>query len=221
LIIVEGAYSMDGDICPLADIVAIKEAVGAYLLVDEAHSFGVYGATGRGIDEHFGIPPDSVDIWMGSLSKAIPSCGGFIAGTRELIIYLQHGAAPFFFSAATCPAAVAAAHASLHVLAQERERLRTLWRNALYLHDGLVDLGYRTGGTAGPIVPVIIGSDKDAYHVARMLYDRGIVTSAVVYPAVREGSARLRLCATAAQTRPMLDEVLQRFAEIRGRGVAA
>ncbi|MGH7455708.1 MAG: aminotransferase class I/II-fold pyridoxal phosphate-dependent enzyme, partial [bacterium] len=106
LIVVEGVYSMDGDICPLADIVELKKQHNAFLMVDEAHSFGVLGATGKGVAEHFGLDSTDVDIWMGSLSKAIPSNGGYVAGGQELIIYLQHGAAPFMFSAALCPATI-------------------------------------------------------------------------------------------------------------------
>ena len=103
LIVIEGIYSMDGDICPLPDIVASKKKYNAYLMVDEAHSFGVLGTSGKGVDEYFGVKTDEIDIWMGTLSKAIPSNGGYIAGAKDMIIYLQHASAPFIFSAALCP----------------------------------------------------------------------------------------------------------------------
>ena len=117
---------MDGDICPLPAYIEIKRRHGALLMVDDAHSFGVLGRRGRGVHEHFGLDARSVDVWTGSLSKAIPSNGGFVAGSRKLVTYLQHEASTFIFSAALCPAAVAAARAALQVLADEPGRLTRL-----------------------------------------------------------------------------------------------
>ncbi len=215
LIIVEGLYSMDGDSCPLAEITVIKKQHGALLMVDEAHSLGVLGSTGRGIDEELGISSTDVDIWMGSLSKAIPSNGGFIAGSRELIYYLQHGSAPFMFSAALIPAAAATALESIHVIRREPERRVRLHRNAERLREGLRTLGFDIGSSQSPIIPVMLGSDEQAYRTARALYDRGILTTAIVNPAVRAGEARLRLCATAAMDEQCLDKILTSFAKIR------
>jgi glycine C-acetyltransferase len=214
LVIVEGIYSMDGDVCPLPAVVELKRRHGVHLMVDEAHSFGVLGAAGRGVDEHFGIAASGVDIWMGSLSKAIPSTGGFLAGGRELMIYLQHGAAPFMFSAALCPAATAAAREALRVLAAEPERLTRLRRNADRLRCGLADLGYDTGRSETPIIPVIQGDNVAAFRLARSLLDLGIMASAVIPPAVPRSEARLRLCATAAQTPADLDQALDAFARL-------
>ena len=211
LIIVEGVYSMDGDLCPLAEIVKVKKQFGAYLMVDEAHSFAALGETGRGISEQAGISPSDIDIYMGSLSKAIPSNGGFLAGSNELIIYLQHGAAPFMFSAALTPAAVASARESLRVLQNEPERLQKLRDNADYLRSRLTAIGYDIGSSDSHVIPVIAGSDKAAYQLARDLFAEGILVCAVVFPAVARGKARLRLCATAAQTRPFLDQVMHAF----------
>ncbi len=212
LIVVEGVYSMDGDICPLPEIVELKKAYGAMLLVDEAHSFGVLGASGRGVHEHFGIPADAVDLWMGSLSKAIPANGGFLAASRAMIVYLQHEAAPFMFSAALCPAAAAAARAALKVIDAEPWRQEVLRRNANILRQGLRDLGYDTGNSATPIVPVVLNDDVAAYRLARRLYDEGILASAIVSPAVPLGTARLRLCAMATHTEHDLTEALRAFA---------
>lgn len=198
LIAVEGIYSMDGDLCPLPEIVVLKEKYGAALMVDEAHSLGVLGATGRGAHEHFRIDSRRVDIWMGALSKAIPSNGGYIAGSQELIYYLQHGSAPFMFSAAPTPSSVAAAGAALQVIGSEPERLARLWKNAEYLREHLRKIGYDTGQSQSPVIPILLGADATAYRHARGLYDAGILATAVVYPAVESGSARLRLCATAA-----------------------
>lgn len=211
LVIVEGVYSMDGDMAPLAAILETARAHGAYTMVDEAHSFGAVGATGRGIDEHCGISPGEVDLWLGSLSKAIPSCGGFIAGRRELIVYLQHGAAPFMFSAALPPAAAGAARTALQVLAQEPWRVARAHENAGYLRDGLREMGLDPGRSETCIVPIMLGSNEAALRATRKLLDLGVMASAVIPPAVPRGRARLRLCATAAQTRHDLDEALDAF----------
>jgi len=213
LIVVEGIYSMDGDICPLPEIVELKKRYGVYLMVDEAHSFGVLGTTGKGVDEHFGIDTDDVDIWMGTLSKAIPSNGGYVAGAKDLIIYLQHASAPFVFSAALCPAAIAAARAALRVLQDEPERLTRLRDNAEYLRENLMSLGFDTGASTTPIIPVMLGDDESAYTISRGLFKLGIIATPVVQPAVKPGEARLRLCATAAQDTLFLDEIVAGFRE--------
>jgi 8-amino-7-oxononanoate synthase len=219
LVVVEGIYSMDGDLCPLPEIVEVKRRHGAFLMVDEAHSFGVLGRTGRGIDEHWGIDSGEVDLWMGSLSKAIPANGGFVAGRRDSMIYLQHGAAPFMFSAALCPAAAAAARAALRVVAAEPERRTAMRRNALRLRDGLRGLGYDTGASQSPIVPVVLGADDAAFRLARDLFARGIIATAVIPPAVPRRAARLRLCATAAHTAADIDEALEAFRALRPAAV--
>ena len=203
---------MDGDVCPLREIVEIKKAHGAMLLVDEAHSFGVLGVTGRGIHEHFGIPAADIDLWMGSLSKAIPATGGFLAGSHAMIAYLQHEAAPFMFSAALCPPAAAAARAALRVLAAEPWRHEAVRRNAAALREDLRQLGYDTGLSSTPIVPVVLSDDAAAYRLARHLFDAGILATAVVSPAVPLGTARLRLCAMATHTADDLSEARRAFA---------
>ena len=215
LIVVEGVYSMDGDLSPLPGLVELKHRYGAFLLVDEAHSFGVLGTEGRGAHEHHGLVPESVDIWLGSLSKAVPSTGGFVAGSRELVIYLQHAAAPYMFSSALCPAAVAASREALRVIAAGRERRECLRDNARFLREGLLALGYDPGSSSGAIVPVITGSNESALRLARALFRHGILASAVVPPAVPRGLARLRLCATAAQDEGDLREALTAFRAIR------
>lgn len=215
LVVVEGVYSMDGDICPLPEVVELKDEFGVFLMVDEAHSFGVLGASGRGVDEHYGLAAERVDIWMGALSKAIPSNGGFIAGSRELIVYMQHAAAPFIFSAALCPAATGAAREALRVLAHEPERLTRQRDNAAYLRNALRELGYDTGQSATCIIPVLFGDEELAHRVACRLYGMGILASAVVHPAVPRGAARLRLCVTAGHTESQLDEVIEAFRVVR------
>ncbi len=211
LIVVEGTYSMDGDICCLPEIVRLKREYGAMLMVDEAHSFGVLGATGRGVDEHFGIATDEVDIWMGSLSKAIPANGGFLAASRALVIYLQHEVAPFVFSAALCPAAAATACAALRVLQAEPSRLETVRRNAHVLRSGLAELGYDTAESETPIVPVVIGDDVATWKAARRLLDEDVLATPIVFPAVAPKACRLRLCAMASHTENDLEQALNAF----------
>ena len=208
LVIVEGLYSMDGDVCPLPDFLALKKRHGALLMVDEAHSLGVLGATGRGLHEHFGIAGREVDLWVGSFSKAIPSVGGVVAGSRGVMIYLQHEAAPFMFSAALCPAATAASSAALDVILEEAWRVDRVRENAEALRRGLHDRGFDTAESQGPIIPVILGGERRTWTVARRLHDSGIYATAVVHPAVPRGSARLRLCAMATHTLEDYDEAL-------------
>jgi glycine C-acetyltransferase len=215
LMCVDGLYSMDGDLSPLPDLVALKERYDAFLLVDEAHALGVLGASGRGVHEHFGLPAGCVDVWTGSLAKAVPANGGFVAGSRELVVYLQHAAAPYWFSAALCPPAAAAALQALRVMAREPERLIRLRHAADALRSGLQGLGYDTGASAAAVVPVILGGDTRAWEVARRLYDQGVIASAVVHPAVPRGAARLRLCATAALSEQDLHEALAAFRSVR------
>src|SRR5262245_28165459 len=211
LIVVDGLYSMDGDTCPLPALVDLKRRYDAFLLVDEAHALGALGATGRGVHEHFGVDADAADVWTGSLSKAVPSNGGFIAGRRDVILFLQHTAAPFAFSAALAPAAAGAALEALRVARREPERLDALRRNADTLRAGLRARGYDTGNSTSAIVPVLVGEDVAAWMLARRLFDEGALVSPVVHPAVRRGAARLRLCATAAQTAADLEEALKAF----------
>jgi glycine C-acetyltransferase len=215
LIIIEGIYSMDGDICRLPEIIDLKRRYDACLMVDEAHSFGVLGPKGRGVDEHFGSKTEDVDIWMGSLSKAVPSNGGFIAGSRGLVYFLQHAAAPFIFSAAPCPAAVAASREALRLIDGEPERLNRLRHNAEFLRHHLKELGFDTGDSESPVIPVILGDDEKALRLARRLFSFGIIATPIIKPAVSPGGGRLRLCATAAQDESFLLEVVEAFRKAR------
>jgi 8-amino-7-oxononanoate synthase len=215
LIVADGVFSMDGDICPLPGLIEIKREFGCFLMIDESHSSGVLGPCGRGTDEHFGIPAGEVDIWSGSLAKAIPSNGGFIAVSQELAIYLQHSAAPFIFSAALAPPSVAAVSASLAVLKHEPERVARLKLNADFLRDGLQELGYDTGQSETAIVPVILRDETTAALMAGRLREIGIFVTPIMFPAVPLGSARLRLCVTAAHSLEDLAFALDGFRQIR------
>ena len=197
LIAVDSVFSMDGDQAPLADLIEIKRKHGAFLLVDEAHSIGAIGPTGRGICEEQRIDPADIDIVTGSLSKAIPSSGGFVAGSRGFKIYIQHGSAPYIFSAAMTPGNAAAVLESIRILRDEPEHVQRLRHNTRVLQDGLRERGFQIGASTTPVVPLLLGDEWKAYHWARAMLDRGVFVSAVVYPAVSPGQARLRLCATA------------------------
>lgn len=215
LIISDGVFSMDGDICRLPEIIALKKEFGCFLLMDESHSFGVLGHGGRGTDEHYGIAPTDVDIWTGSLAKAIPSNGGFVAASQELSIFLQHAAAPFIFSAALCPAAVAAVRESVAILSREPERVAHSRENATFLREGLRSLGYNVGMSETSIIPVIFENDETTALFARRLRDFSILTTPVLFPAVPQGTSRLRLCVTAAHTRSHLEFALDVFDKLK------
>lgn len=211
-IIVEGIYSMDGDICPLPEIIELKKKYNAFLLVDEAHSFGNMGPLGRGINDYFGIDTNEVDIWTGSLSKTIPANGGFVATRQDIAIYLQHGGSPFMFSAALNPAAVAAALEAIRIIDREPQRIQRLNYNAHFLRSRLQELGYNTGLSESSIIPVIVGTNDKAFGLSRLLYDQGVLATAVIFPAVPPHQSRLRLCATSAFDTKMLEEIISAFA---------
>ncbi len=214
VIISDGVFSMDGDICCLPDLVALKQEFGCFLLIDEAHASGVLGATGCGTDEHFGIPTDAVDIWTGSLAKSIPSSGGFVAVSQEVAIFLQHASSPYIFSAAMTAASVAAISTGLAILRQEPERVARLRRNGDFLREGLQALGYDTGLSETAVIPVLLHDEVRTALFARRLRDFGIIAAPVMFPAVSQGLARLRLCVTAAHTREDLEVVLEAFRKL-------
>jgi glycine C-acetyltransferase len=215
LIIADGVFSMDGDICRLPELVELKKEFHCYLMIDEAHATGVLGSHGRGTDEHFGIAPTDVDIWTGSLAKAIPSNGGFVAASQEISVYLQHVAAPFIFSAALCPPAVGAVRETLKILKHEPERVAKLKQNAHFLRSGLRELGYKVGASETPVIPVIFGDEAPAALFAGRLRELGIVVTPVLFPAVPQGAARLRICVTAAHTTEDLELALDAFRRLR------
>jgi glycine C-acetyltransferase len=215
MIIADGVFSMDGDICPLPDLIQVKREFGCFLMIDESHASGVLGRNGRGTDEHFGVDAGEVDIWSGALAKAIPSNGGFVAVSSELAIFLQHAAAPFIFSAALAPPAVAAVIAALGVLKSEPERVARLQRNAEFLRDGLRALGYDTGHSGTAIIPVILEDERTAALMSGRLREMGIAVTPILFPAVPLGSARLRLCVTAAHSMQDLEFALDGFRRIR------
>ncbi|MBK5278195.1 MAG: aminotransferase class I/II-fold pyridoxal phosphate-dependent enzyme [Bacteroidia bacterium] len=215
LIIVEGVYSMDGDICPLKEFVELKKKYNAYLMVDEAHSLGVLGAMGHGVDSHYDIPPSEIDIFTGSLSKAVPASGGFVASSKEIIILLQHGSPPYIFSAALTPPATAAALATLKIFESEPQRIKKLWSNTRFFSKELKKLGYDIGFSSTPIIPIILGANEATLSFARKLFDRQILATPIVFPAVPKSQSRLRLCVNAAHEISYLEEVLEIFQKLK------
>lgn len=193
LVVVEGHYSMDGDVPDLAALAAVTHARGAWLMVDEAHSLGVLGATGRGIAEHCGVSAGVVDIWMGTLSKTLCGCGGYIAGSAELVEYLRCAAPGFVYSVGMSPPLAAAAEAALRLMLEEGWRVERLGANARLFCDEARAAGLDIGGSIGAaIVPVILGSSLKAAQVADRLFKRGVNAQPIMFPAVPERGARLR-----------------------------
>ncbi len=214
LIISDGVFSMDGDISCLPDLIAVKKEFGCFLLMDEAHATGTIGATGRGTDEYFGIDGSDVDIWTGSLAKSIPSNGGFVACSQKIAIYLQHASSPYIFSGAMNASAVAAIQEAFAVLRDEPERVNCLKRNAEFMRKGLQALGYDTGLSETPVIPVMLGDDTTTAMMARRLRDHGVIAAPVLFPAVAQNAGRLRLCVTAAHTREHLEFALDAFRKL-------
>ncbi|MDQ3249062.1 MAG: aminotransferase class I/II-fold pyridoxal phosphate-dependent enzyme [Chloroflexota bacterium] len=200
LIVADAVFSMDGDIFDLPAAVALARRYGARLMIDEAHSLGVLGATGHGIEEHFNLP-GVIDIKMGTLSKTIPGIGGYIAGDRKLINFLRHTARAFIFSAALPPPVAAAIIEAFAVIEDEGvARNQTLTRNVDYFIKGLKAAGFDTGLTCTPIVPIMVGTEKRALTMTKFCQDNGVFVLPVLPPAVPEGMARLRANVTAAHT---------------------
>jgi len=212
LIITDGVFSMEGDICPLPEIVALAKHHGAQVMVDDAHGIGVLGPGGAGTAAHFGLTKD-VDLIMGTFSKSLAAIGGFIASNERVINYLMHNARPFMFSASASPASVAAVLAALDVMEEEPERLERLWANARFLKAGFDELGFDTGASNSPIIPVMVGGFDRCLQVWQFLQDQGIFVNPVVPPGVPPGRCLIRISVTAGHTEKQLAWALEKFAE--------
>jgi 8-amino-7-oxononanoate synthase len=213
LLVIEGHYSMDGDVPDLPAFVAVARRHHAWLMVDEAHALGVLGARGFGSADQAGIDPSEVDIWMGTLSKSLVSCGGYIAGRQDLVDYLKRMAPGFVFSVGIAPPSAAAALSALEILEQEPERVRRLNERAGLFLQLAREAGLDTGSSIGAaIVPVITGSSIRAGRLAQAMFERGVNVQPILYPAVPEGAARLRFFLTAEHTE---EQVRQAVAILR------
>jgi 8-amino-7-oxononanoate synthase len=226
LVVVDGVFSMEGDVCDLPPIVELCQRFGARLMVDEAHGVGVLGKRGAGACELFGLE-DEVDLRMGTFSKSLASCGGFIAGSEEVIEYLRISSRSFIFSASAVPAAVGAALGALRVIRSEgADLMARLLDNAAYLRQGFRDLGLKVvePGTlpdsteaTTPVVPVIVGEDWQAVLLWKALFDAGVYTNVALHPAVPPGGALLRTSLMATHEREHLDRALEIIAEVKTR----
>lgn len=197
LIVVEGAYSMDGDLVGLPAVIELKKRYGALLMVDEAHSIGTVGERGGGVGEFYGVDRGNVDLWMGTLSKSFASCGGYLGGSARMVRWLRHTLPGFVYSVGLTPANAAAALAAVELIAAEPERVRTLQRNAELFRGLAAAAGLATGSSAHtPIVPCVLGDSARTLRVADRLFDRGVIADPIFHPAVEEGLARLRFFLT-------------------------
>jgi 8-amino-7-oxononanoate synthase len=213
MVIVDGIYSMEGDIADVPGLLKITQKYGAALAIDDAHSVGVLGPKGDGTAAHYDLT-DEVDLIVGTFSKSLASIGGFAAGTDTVIHYLRHHARPMIFTAALPPSNTAGVLAALHVLQREPERRAQLWENARRLQDGLRSLGFDIGPTETPIVPVLIGPLDKTFLFWRKLFDAGVFTNPVVPPAVPPSQCRLRTSLMATHTAEQIDLALDVFGQL-------
>ncbi|MGM0567719.1 MAG: aminotransferase class I/II-fold pyridoxal phosphate-dependent enzyme [Elusimicrobiota bacterium] len=212
LIVVDGVFSMEGDIADLPNIVKLSKKYNARLIVDDAHGVGVMGKNGRGTAEHFGVE-DEVDLIIGTFSKSFASIGGFVAGEEDIIHYLKHNARALIFSASPPPANVASVLSVLNIIERSTERKDALWRNTEKLRKGFRDMGFDTGESVTPIIPLIIGDSMKAFQMWRLLFDRGIFTTPVTAPAVPENRSLIRVSVMATFAQRHIDRALEVFNE--------
>lgn len=213
LIVVDGVFSMEGDIANLPEIVDLAQKFGARVMVDDAHAIGVLGENGRGTAEYFGLD-DKVDLVMGTFSKSFASLGGFIAGSEEVIHYIKHFARALIFSASMPPSAVAACLAALDIIETEPQRRKRLWEITYRMQREYKKMGFNIGKTRTPIIPIYIGDDMKCFQFWKMLFDNGIFTNPIISPAVPPGSQLLRTSYTATHTDEQMDKVLEVFEKV-------
>jgi 8-amino-7-oxononanoate synthase len=213
LILTEGVFSMDGDVAPLPEIAKLAEECGATLLVDDAHGTGVMGATGRGTLEHFGL--DSRHIFqMGTLSKALGTSGGFVAGPKDFVTYLINTSRSFIYTTAPPPAISAAASAALTIIQEEPQRRVKLWRNREFLHQGLVTMGFQLTNTQSPILPIMVNDPELGVRMSQHLRAEGVWIPAVRPPTVPKGTSRLRITVTADHSLEQLETALRALRKV-------
>jgi len=213
LIVVDGVFSMEGDVAHLNEIVCLAKKYNASIMVDEAHAFGVLGDHGRGTCNHFGVTSD-VDLVMGTFSKSFASIGGFIASDKDTINYLRHNARTYIFSASCTPASIAAANASLDIMLNEPERIENLWKITNYALDGFRRLGCEIGHTSTPIIPLYIRDNHLTFTIVRDLFDAGIFVNPVVSPAVASQDTLIRFSLIASHTIEQIDYALETIQKI-------
>jgi 8-amino-7-oxononanoate synthase len=213
LIVVDGIFSMEGDICHLPTIVALAEKYSAMVMVDDAHALGVIGEKGSGTANHFGLT-DKVDLIMSTFSKSLASVGGFVASSKEVINYLKHHARSLIFSASIPPSAAAAALAALDIIRTEPERQEMLWRNTAYISRAVRKIGFDTGNCLTPIIPIYIRDNELTFRFTQRLFEEGIFVNPVVSPAVKSDSSMIRMSIMATHTIEQLDEAISKLEKI-------
>lgn len=210
LIVVDAVYSMDGDIANLPEIAKLAKKYKAKLMVDEAHSIGVIGKTGHGIEEHFGLE-NAIDIYMGTLSKTIPSIGGYLAGNENLINFLKLSSRPFIFSASLPPVAVVTAKTCFEVIENEPDLIEQLQKNIKHFREGLKEMGYNTGNSETAIVPIMVGDEERTLKLCQKVNEEGIFICPILFPAVPRGTNRLRAHVLATHTSEDIEKALHIF----------
>jgi 8-amino-7-oxononanoate synthase len=213
LIVVDGVFSMEGDVCNLPEIVKLAERYNATVMVDEAHGFGVLGQNGRGVCNHYELT-DKVDLIMGTFSKSFASLGGFIAGDKILINYLRHHARSYIFSASCTPASTAAAGAALDIMLSEPERLDHLWELTKYALDRFRALGFEIGNTSTPIIPLFIRNNEATFCITRDVFEEGVFVNPVVSPAVAPEDTLIRFSLMATHTKEQLDFAIDKLYKV-------
>ena len=208
LLITDGVFSMDGDITPLPQLVELAEKYGCIMMIDDAHSSGVLGRSGRGTVDHFDLH-GRVDIQVGTLSKAIGALGGYVCSNSDTIEYLYHRARPFLFSTSHPPSVAATCIAAFEVLEEEPQLIEQLWSNTEFFKEGLKRLGFNTGMSETPITPVIVGDAALAHQFSRELFQAGVFAQGIGYPTVPHGKARIRTIVTATHTREELSQAIE------------
>lgn len=213
IIVTDGVFSMEGDICNLPEITRLAEKYGARVMVDDAHGIGVLGEHGRGTAEHFGLE-DKVDIIVGTFSKSLASLGGFVAASEDIIHYVRHISRPFIFSASISPSNAASALQALKILESEPERVKSLKDNTRFMKEGFQNLGLPIINSDTPIIPVMTWENIRTFIISKKLFDGGVYVNPVIAPAVKEGEALLRTSYTATHTKKQLEFALEVFNEV-------
>lgn len=213
LLITDGVFSMDGDIAPLPELVALAEEFGAIMMVDDAHASGVLGRAGRGTIDHYNLH-GRVHIQVGTLSKAFACQGGYVAGRRTLVDYLIHRARPLLFSTSHPPSVAATALAAVRLVQERPEIIERLWDNTRFFKQGLTQLGFNTGASETPITPVITGDERKAVQLSDGLFEAGVFALGIAFPTVPRGRARVRTIVTAGHTKAQLQRALDGFERV-------
>jgi 7-keto-8-aminopelargonate synthetase-like enzyme len=213
LIVIDGIFSMEGDIVDLPGIVEVAKKFDARIMLDDAHSVGILGKHGRGTAEHFGLE-DEVDLVMGTFSKSFAALGGFVVGRADVLSYVKHHARSLIFSASMPPSVVATVEATLEIIESEPERRERLWAITRKMLDGLGAMGYDTGDSTTPIIPIIIGDDMKTFMMWKALFDNGVFVNPVISPAVPNGRQLLRTSYMATHTDEQIDRALDIFERV-------